>query len=51
MIPTGTAVATWVVPTVRLSNSGSTNVFLVSQATFTASTLKVGGTIRCRRMR
>lgn len=51
IVPTGTAVATWVVPTVRLSLSGSTNVFLVSQATFTVSTIKVGGTIRCRRMR
>jgi len=51
IVPTGSAVATWVVPTVRISASGSTPVFLVSQATFTVSTIKVGGTIRCRRMR
>lgn len=51
MVPTGTAVATWVVPTVQISVAGSTSVFLVSQATFTLSTIKVGGTIRCRRMR
>lgn len=51
MVPTGTAVATWVVPTVRVLVSGSTNVFLVAQGTFSISTIKVGGTIRCRRMR
>lgn len=51
MVPTGTAVATWPVPTVRILASGSTNVFLVAQGTFSISTIKVGGTIRCRRMR
>jgi len=53
IVPTGSAVATWVVPTVniKVANATTTPVFLVSQATFTVSTIKVGGTIRCRRMR
>lgn len=50
-VPTAGAVATWVVPTARVSVAGSTSVFLVTQATFTVSTVKAGGTIRCRRMR
>lgn len=51
MVPTAGAVGAYVCPTVRLSLNGTTNVFLVTQATFTVSTIKAGGTIRCRRVR
>ncbi len=51
MVPTAASVSTWVAPTVRVSASGSTSVFLVTQATFSVSTVKAGGTIRCRRTR
>lgn len=50
-VMTNTKVAAYVCPTVRLSISGTTSVFLVTQATFTASTITAGGTVRCRRMR
>jgi hypothetical protein len=51
IVPTASKVMTWVCPTVRLSLAGSTSVFLVTQATFSVSTITVGGTIRCRRVR
>lgn len=50
-VPTATADSTFVVPVVRESLASTTTVFLVTQATFTVSTLKAYGTIRCRRMR
>jgi hypothetical protein len=50
-IPTATADVTWPISDVRQLLSGTTNVFLVTQATFTASTLKTYGSIRCRRVR
>ncbi len=37
--------------TVRVSLAGTTTVFLVAKGTFTVSTLKGYGTIRCRRVR
>jgi hypothetical protein len=38
-------------PTVRISLSATTTVYLVAQAGFTVSTLTAGGTIRARRIR
>lgn len=49
-IPTA-VVSTKVIPTQRISIAGTTTVFLVARATFTASTLTGGGTIRARRIR
>src|SRR5260221_14053617 len=50
-IPTATSVASYATPVVRFSLSGTTTVFLVTQAIFTASTCTAGGTIRAWRMR
>jgi hypothetical protein len=50
-VMTSTKVAAYVCPTIRLSIASTTNVFLVTQATFTLSTASAGGTIRCRRAR
>ncbi|MDP9267248.1 MAG: hypothetical protein M3P27_02850 [Acidobacteriota bacterium] len=50
-IPTATIAQTWAVPTVRLSLSGTTTVYLVTQTGFTVSTLKTYGTLRARRVR
>lgn len=50
-VPTASADATWVLPTVRVNISSATQVFLVAQATFSISSLKAYGTLRCRRMR
>lgn len=50
-VPTATADMTWPISDIRQLLSGTTNVFLVAQGTFTLSTLKTYGTIRCRRMR
>ncbi len=50
-VPTAGADATFPVPVVRFSLSGTTTVFLVAQGTFTVSTLKAYGTIRARRVR
>jgi len=50
-VPTAGHDDSWVVPTRRLSLSGTTTVFLVAQGTFTVSTLKAYGTIRARRVR
>jgi hypothetical protein len=54
--PTGGAVFgenafTLLSPTVRISLSATTTVYLVAQAGFTVSTLTAGGTIRARRIR
>lgn len=51
LIPTAAKDMALAVPTVRESLASTTTVFLVAQATFTVSTLKAYGTIRCRRMR
>jgi hypothetical protein len=50
-VPTAANDPAWVVPTVRLSLSATTTVYLVAQAAFTVSTLKAYGTLRARRMR
>jgi hypothetical protein len=50
-VPTAGADATFTLPIVRQLLSGTTTVFLVAQGTFTVSTLKAYGTIRCRRVR
>jgi len=50
-VPTAGADATFPLPVVRFSLSGTTTVFLVAQGTFTVSTLKAYGTIRARRIR
>jgi hypothetical protein len=50
-VPSAAATATWVTPVVQVSQAVSATVFLVSQATFTVSTVNTYGTIRCRRMR
>lgn len=50
-VPTAAADSTWGVPIVRFSLSGTTTIFLVTQATFTVSTLKAYGIIRARRVR
>lgn len=50
-VPTATVDPAFVVPTVRLSLSGTTTVYLVVQGTFTVSTLKAYGRIRARRVR
>lgn len=50
-VPTATADMTFPLPVVRESLAGTTTVFLVAQGTFSVSTLKAYGTIRCRRMR
>lgn len=51
IVPTAGADISWVMPTVRISLSGTVTIFLVAQGTFTVSTLKVYGTLRARRMR
>jgi hypothetical protein len=51
IVPTGTNDATFALPIVRELLSATTTVFLVAQGTFTLSTLKAYGTIRCRRVR
>lgn len=50
-VPGTTVVIAPPTPVVRFSLSGTTTVFLVTQATFTLSTLTAGGTIRARRVR
>ncbi len=50
-VPTAAFDPAWAVPTVRQSLAGTTTVYLVAKGTFTVSTLKAYGTIRCRRMR
>lgn len=50
-VPTATADASWNTPLTRISIASTTTVYLVSQATFTISTLKAYGTIRARRIR
>jgi hypothetical protein len=50
-VPTAGADATFALPVVRELLSGTTTVFLVAQGTFTVSTLKAYGTIRCRGVR
>lgn len=49
-IPTA-IVETKQIPTQRFSLASTTTIYLVAQATFTASTLTAGGTIRARRVR
>lgn len=51
VVPTAGADMSWTVPTQRILTSSTTTVFLVTQATFTVSTLKAYGIIRARRMR
>ena len=51
MVPTNGKVMAIVVPMQRFSLAGTTNIFLVTQATFTLSTATAGGTYRCRRVR
>lgn len=50
-VPTNTKVGSIPTPVTRQLLSGSASVFLVTQATFSASTLSAGGTLRCRRVR
>lgn len=50
-VPTNAADVVWTVPTVRLSLSATTTVYLITQGTFSVSTLKVYGIIRARRVR
>src|SRR5882762_10477672 len=50
-VPGTTTIIDEVVPTNRFSLAVTTTIFLVTNATFTASTLTAGGTIRARRMR
>lgn len=50
-VPTAAFDQAWAMPTARFSLSGSTTIFLVTQATFTVSTLKAYGRIHARRVR
>lgn len=50
-VPTATKDPAFTVPTVRLTLTSTTTVYLVAQATFTVSTLKAYGTLRARRVK
>jgi hypothetical protein len=50
-VPTASADATWALPNVRVLIASTTTVYLVAQGTFTVSSLKAYGTLRCRRVR
>lgn len=50
-VPTAAKVPSWVIPMMRISIASTTTVYLVTQATFSVSTLKAYGTIQARRAR
>lgn len=50
-VPTAANDPAWATPVVRVNVGGTTTTYLVAKATFTVSTLKAYGSIRCRRVR
>lgn len=50
-VPTATQDPTFALPTARFSLASTTTVFMPVQATFTVSTLRAYGVLRCRRVR
>lgn len=50
-VPTASVDPAWSIPVVRVSVASTTTTYLVAKATFSISTLKAYGTLRCRRMR